>query len=178
MKCISLWQPWASLIAWGDKSVETRSWETAHRGPLAIQASKKWNRELAGMCIKHPEFRQAMLRRLGRGAGGLLAEGDLKTLLPRGYVVATCTLVKVVRTEAVRFAHEAKSPLKVLGMRGGVMEPVFDRVISAEEIAFGDYTPHRFAWLLTDLRPLRTPLQWDGAQGLFEVPDSEIERCM
>ena len=48
MRALSLWQPWASAIAIGAKRVETRSWGTAERGPLAIHAAKKWNRELAG----------------------------------------------------------------------------------------------------------------------------------
>ena len=42
MKALSLWQPWASAIALGLKRVETRSWSTRHRGPLAIHAAKKW----------------------------------------------------------------------------------------------------------------------------------------
>jgi hypothetical protein len=42
VKAITLQQPWASLIALGAKSVETRSWSTAYRGPLAIHAGKKW----------------------------------------------------------------------------------------------------------------------------------------
>lgn len=40
MKCISLWQPWASWMAWGVKTIETRSWPTKHRGPLLIHAAK------------------------------------------------------------------------------------------------------------------------------------------
>lgn len=40
MKVISLWQPWASLVALGAKEYETRSWTTTHRGPLAIHAAK------------------------------------------------------------------------------------------------------------------------------------------
>ena len=40
IKAISLWQPWASLIALGGKKIETRSWPTKYRGPLAIHASK------------------------------------------------------------------------------------------------------------------------------------------
>lgn len=42
MKCISLWQPWASAIALGLKSIETRHWSTRHRGPLAIHAARRW----------------------------------------------------------------------------------------------------------------------------------------
>jgi activating signal cointegrator 1 len=41
MHCISLWQPWATLIAIGAKKIETRSWHTDYRGPLAIHAAKK-----------------------------------------------------------------------------------------------------------------------------------------
>jgi hypothetical protein len=41
MKAISLWQPWASLMAAGIKRIETRSWSTAYRGPLLICAAKR-----------------------------------------------------------------------------------------------------------------------------------------
>ncbi len=40
MKAISLLQPWATLVAIGAKRIETRSWATNYRGPLAIHASK------------------------------------------------------------------------------------------------------------------------------------------
>lgn len=40
MKTISLLQPWASLVMLGAKTIETRSWQTAYRGPLLIHASK------------------------------------------------------------------------------------------------------------------------------------------
>lgn len=39
MKALSLRQPWASLIADGRKTIETRTWRTRYRGPLAIHAS-------------------------------------------------------------------------------------------------------------------------------------------
>ena len=38
-ECLSLLQPWASLVIMGLKKIETRSWQTAHRGPLFIHAS-------------------------------------------------------------------------------------------------------------------------------------------
>lgn len=41
MKAITLWQPWASLMAYGRKLNETRSWPTRHRGELAICAAKR-----------------------------------------------------------------------------------------------------------------------------------------
>ena len=40
MKAITLWQPWASLIAVGAKQYETRSWYTQYKGDIAIHAAK------------------------------------------------------------------------------------------------------------------------------------------
>lgn len=39
-RCISLWQPWATLIAIGEKKIETRSWNPYYRGWMAIHAAK------------------------------------------------------------------------------------------------------------------------------------------
>lgn len=52
MKALTLWEPWASLIALGVKRIETRSWQTSYRGPLAIHAAARpirvdeWNSDL------------------------------------------------------------------------------------------------------------------------------------
>ena len=40
MKAITIHQPWAHLIASGEKRIENRTWRTIHRGPLAIHAGK------------------------------------------------------------------------------------------------------------------------------------------
>jgi len=41
MKAISLHQPWASMIARGEKTIETRWWRTTHRGDLLICSTKR-----------------------------------------------------------------------------------------------------------------------------------------
>ena len=40
-KFLTLHQPWASAIAMGAKTIETRSWPTKYRGPLIIHAGKR-----------------------------------------------------------------------------------------------------------------------------------------
>lgn len=40
MKALTISQPYASLIASGEKWVENRRWGTSYRGPLAIHAGK------------------------------------------------------------------------------------------------------------------------------------------
>lgn len=41
MKALSVRQPWASMIAAGQKTIEVRTWRTNYRGPLVICASAK-----------------------------------------------------------------------------------------------------------------------------------------
>ncbi len=40
MKALCIKQPWASMIAIGEKTIETRLWRTSYRGDLLIVASK------------------------------------------------------------------------------------------------------------------------------------------
>lgn len=40
MKAISLWEPWATLMALGLKTIETRHWPTKYKGDLLICAAK------------------------------------------------------------------------------------------------------------------------------------------
>ncbi len=40
MRTLTLTQPWATLVALGAKTIETRSWQTSYRGPLAIHAGQ------------------------------------------------------------------------------------------------------------------------------------------
>lgn len=52
MKALTLTQPWASLVALGEKRIETRSWGTSYRGELAIHAAASippaWSAEGVG----------------------------------------------------------------------------------------------------------------------------------
>ena len=43
MYALSLWQPWADLIAMGLKTMETRFWSTEYRGPILICSAKTMN---------------------------------------------------------------------------------------------------------------------------------------
>jgi hypothetical protein len=44
MRALSVQQPWAALIASGEKSIEVRTWNTSYRGPLLICAGGKWHK--------------------------------------------------------------------------------------------------------------------------------------
>ncbi len=141
MKTISLLQPWATLIAIGAKQVETRSWATKYRGPLAIHASKGFSKELQKLVWTEP-FMTALL-----GPGNKLAFGaDFN--LPLGAIIVTCNLTNVIP-----------------------ITPYFIKGQSKQELAFGDYTfPGRFAWILDDVKQLPKPIPAKGSLGLWEFP--------
>ena len=84
MRALSLWQPWASLIAVGGKEYETRSWWPPHSvlpSAIAIHAAKR----------EHPEFRHdpEVVSLLGNDP------------LPKGAVVAVAFLEGAHCTEEV-----------------------------------------------------------------------------
>jgi hypothetical protein len=136
MRALSVMQPWATLLATGQKRFETRSWTTPYRGPLAIHAAKGFPREAVDRCFGGP-FLSALL------ATGIRSTSDL----PRGAVIATAELVDVGRiTSPEAFAY----------------------VLGANEIAFGDWTPGRYAWFLHNFQPLAEPIPARGALGLWQ----------
>ncbi len=51
MKALSIKQPWANMIASGEKTIETRTWCTDYRGPLLIVSSKTPRIEPAGYAL-------------------------------------------------------------------------------------------------------------------------------
>lgn len=51
MKALSIKQPWANMIAAGEKTIETRTWHTRWCGPLLIVSSKKPAIEPAGYAL-------------------------------------------------------------------------------------------------------------------------------
>lgn len=54
MRCLTLLQPWATLVVHGYKRFETRPWRTAHRGPLAIHASSRFPASSRALCREQP----------------------------------------------------------------------------------------------------------------------------
>jgi len=138
------------LIAIGEKQVETRSWSTHYRGPLAIHAGLKWSSTLHQIAFEEP-FASALHR------GGICMDmaGRFDHALPFGAIVAVADLIDVVATTG-----------------GALRGFLADGTITTEkEFQFGDYRPGRYAWKLANIRRLATPIKFPGGQRLFKVPD-------
>jgi hypothetical protein len=156
MKAITLHQPWATLVAIGAKQIETRSWKTAYRGPLAIHAGKNTRyikmKSADYLCAEEPFY--SVLTR----AGFVWPSGPL----PLGCVVATCELVDVQQIDEVVSFPACQS----YNARGHTWE------LSKQERAFGNYAVGRYMWLLDNIQILPA-IPAKGSQGFWEWDPSE-----
>lgn len=158
MKAISLWQPWASAIAFGSKRIETRSWKTSYRGPLAIHAAKR--------CVKGDLIHLAAYWGW-TGAMWPVVRRDWYRVLPFGAIVAICQLIDCRPTGS--FTQEELDQRKY--------PPAFIVIEDAKDLygwserLLGDFSLGRYGWVLDDVRPVDSPIPFKGKQGFFDVPD-------
>lgn len=148
MKCLSIWQPHASLLVVPGrtrgtvyKKFETRSWPCPREivgTRVGIHAGRN-TKHL--MMLRHQQYSSV------RHFLEALEDCGLKiNALPRGAIVGTAVVIA---------CHEA------------------ERIENPG--AFGDFGPGRFAFELADAYPLVAPVPWRGQQGFFCVPDDTIK---
>lgn len=101
MKSISLWQPWATLWALGEKLNETRHWNTNYRGELAIHAAKRCVKSELAEYWSNYEFRNALLPET-------IGKGDLADSLAFGAIVGVVNLHHCERAEDILGALSLK----------------------------------------------------------------------
>ena len=116
LRCLTLTQPWATLVAIGAKRIETRSWPTHYRGPIGIHAAKglpAW----AYQQISTEPFRSVLM---DRGV-------DVESLCAvRGKLIAVCDIVDVQRI--TKFNRPAGAELAFGDYRDGRHMWILDNV--------------------------------------------------
>lgn len=157
MKAITLTQPWATLVAIGAKKIETRSWNTKYRGPLAIHAAKGFPKWAQHICFT-PPFRDHLNDYISLNETYL---GEHK--LPLGAVIATCELISTHRIDEYDW---------IPGKRGWEIGKYFWEA-SFQERSFGDYAPGRYMWFLENIVALPEPIPVKGALSIWEWENTQ-----
>lgn len=153
MKALTLWQPWASLVAFEEKKVETRIWETKYRGLLAIHAAAKGPQWGLGESQWERDFRL------------FLADVESRNNWTKGHywpngskaVGAVLCIVELVSIqETTEIADE----------------------LSAQEYTFGNYQEGRYAWHLKLVERFKEPIPAKGNRLLWnwDAPESVKQR--
>jgi activating signal cointegrator 1 len=153
---LSLWQPWASLLAlWRiAKAIETRGYYTEYRGLLAIHSSKgddELRRFLAAATLPYAQ-QSPFVRHVLAVMEQVYPGRDLVELFPLGSVLAIGKLVRVQRTETLR------------------------DVISPVERAFGNYDNKRWGWVFDEVQMLETPIPARGALMIWEWDPHAVQQ--
>lgn len=154
MSALSLWQPWATLIALEIKLIETRSWSKGIAGArsgepftFAIHASKRHMTQ-DEVCMLHD--------------CDVIADA-LKQALGRRWTTDDFSLGCIVATaERYDCKHTGTG-----GSGQGIAPWVED--LSELERACGNFDPDRYGHFLRNIRRLATPIPWIGRQGYFPV---------
>ena len=150
MKVIRILQPWASLVVLGHKKIETRSWNTKYRGELLIHASARK--------IKVSEGTYQLWGHLSK----VISEDDYLKL-PYGAIIGKVNLVDVVTTEELGYTEEFSDGFST---KWSIQEE-----INPQEKYFGDYSPNRFGWLLSDPVLFDKPIPAKGQLGIWNWED-------
>ena len=161
MKALTLYQPWASLIAWGFKTMETRSWRPPYafnfgdRIAIHAAASKPFGLE------PKSKGKEQKIETHAKDLW-LPLQDTLGIDLPLGAVVATARLVEakmVVQSED----------------ENGVVLVSYDRnqmfVDSVQTDPYGDFTEGRWLWFLKDIVQVEPPVKVRGFQKLWTLPE-------
>jgi len=146
MKVISILQPWASLVALGHKRIETRSWNTKYRGELLIHASAKFTKQQE--VLSHEFYMMVRDSRIYH--------------CHRGAIIGKVNLVAVVEVEAL-----VAFPVGYYG------DNRYE--LTEQELAFGDYSPGRYGWLLSEPILFNNPIPAKGQLGLWNYECNKLK---
>ena len=129
MKALTLWQPWATLVAMEVKKIETRGWTTKYRGEIAIHSAAKLPVKWLGVSAHTEPFRDELAdvfgaRRDRDWRTGRRVDGILRGL-PFGKVLCIVNLYDVVP-----------------------IDEMLRNELTDREMLFGNYEDGRYAWML------------------------------
>ena len=156
MYTITLWQPWASLIADGVKQYETRSWKPPWNligKRIAIHAAKRKITEQEFYVDLEGKVRWEMYFRYGL---------KWNKEIPYGAIVATAELVGFFQIEG----YADKTQSQVVGLWED--RHVIGQRETINTDPFGDYSPGRYAWWLQSVIKLEAPVPAQGKQGIWK----------
>ena len=155
MKAITLHQPWASLVASGHKTIETRSWApplNLKGQRIAIHASKR-RPARADLEVMYELGRDEMPQGFDFGE---LEEPVVASEWVLGSIVATAKLAGVWQVENL--------------LHDGTMFVASDsigQVLYYPTDPYGDFSRGRWLWELADVEPCWPPIPATGRQRLW-----------
>lgn len=160
MKALTVWQPWASLIAIGAKPYEFRTW----RPPPAI-IGQRIAIHAGARPVRASEVRRlvAALRGEGEAVNPCLRPEALQLLesLIAGFDKSPDTLFATPAATLAPLSHVLCTAVVGPPKRGDLVAQEFGFDVDEED-------GFNWGWPMLDIEPLTPPMPVRGAQGLWE----------
>jgi hypothetical protein len=172
MKVLTLHQPYATLIALGIKTVETRgqAFRSLVGQRIAIHAAERQPVSIysAGLIADH----------VTGDRWELIDTQDETYALPLGAIVCTAVVADSLPMVDLFDGHPEtgaivlRDPDVASMYRAGA---TVDEVVGIrDQLPYGDFRPGRYGLLLADVRPLAEPVPFKGGQGLSRSVDPAL----
>ena len=168
IRVITLYQPWATLLAYGIKQNETRPKPTTHtaeKGIYLIHAAKKWTKEQSDLCLTEPF--KSNLENLGYPASLESHYASVNGLdgivFPLGQIIGSFEVKKCEQVVAKTTNGEA------------VFEGI-ENTITIPELHYGNYSVGRYIWFGQNHQILQNPIPYKGSQGYYAKFKGDINQ--
>ena len=161
MNALSIVEPYASLIANGEKSFETRSWSPRYLGELAICVSKNKNIMKASKIITDDDVYSLFFTHINKliGDGVIPAFQDMQF----GKCIAITNIVDIYKIVSVK-----KDGVLLTSVCTGKSK-CFALESFIKELLTGEWHEGWYAWELSNTRKIYKPFPVRGKPGLFQI---------
>lgn len=182
IRVLSLWQPWATLLANGIKMNETRPSSTNHtaeKGIYLIHAAKKWTRWQKELCFKEQFYSKLIKLNIGikriKGYAGnyLRSEFDL----PLGQIIGSFEVKECMISIDDRI-NSGKVFLHSQSIIKKNCTCYIKDIVNHNEVTLGDYSEGRSIWIGQNHRALKYPIEYKGGQGYYQNFKGNIENLI
>ncbi len=162
IKCLALWQPWASLVVHGFKWIETRPMYASHRGITGIHATQ--DNSAFKKANEHLFYQEPFFSRL-KSAGY-----DTFEQLPRGAVIGA---INITAFKKMIIGRAPAHPMAEMDI-----DPYAKDAVSSIERSFGNYQAGRYGIFYNEIYQFKTTFPAKGKQTMLfdvDVPDELLE---
>jgi hypothetical protein len=158
-RALSMWQPWASLLAAGIKGVESRGQNTKFRGEFFIHATAGINKKAYDYYLKNEDFRIYVNEFLQISDFKPLELREFKARFTTGAIIGRAVLVDSMPSFDLKKIYEDAGRW----------------VAWEKEFVLGIHESDRYAWECSGHTTFATPTPIKGCQSiLWKIPNEIV----
>jgi len=171
VRVITLYQPWATLLAYGIKINETRPKPTSHtaeKGIYLIHAAKKWTKKQRILCYTEPFKTELLKLHCFVDFPNLNCLDEIPVIaLPLGQIIGLFEVKECLKVEESVLFKSFLNKKVTKDTRVCIKTP---------ELHYGDYSEGRSVWIGQNHKVFENPIPYKGGQGYYQKFKGDINQ--